>query len=316
MLLLLVMLAACREVQVEQGPFVAATATATPRSTPLPPVPTVLPPGTEDNPIRMLINPAESVSADQITDFEEALREQSGLVVEITVVDRYAEALAALCDSRPTSVAVAWLDGASFQAAVAQNCGEPIMQVEQGRGSNAQTGVAGQIITSRRRGFSNVQALRGRTFCRMGLNDYYSWLVPSLIMRANGIDPVRDLEAVVDYSSRNELIEAIIEGECDATGMSETTFESLREVQREALTVVGTSPEMPFAVLMYPLSLPLGERIRLDNALLALAVDPDGRAIMRPLLSLDGLSRVSADDFEDLNEFLGRTRLDFAQLGS
>src|SRR5690606_1471108 len=159
MLLLLVMLAACREVQVEQGPFVAATATATPRSTPLPPVPTVLPPGTEDNPIRMLINPAESVSADQITDFEEALREQSGLVVEITVVDRYDEALAALFDSRPTSVAVAWLDCVSFQAAVAQNCDEPIMKVEQGRGSNEQTGVAGQIITSRRRGFSNVQAL-------------------------------------------------------------------------------------------------------------------------------------------------------------
>lgn len=315
MLLLVTLLAACRSAQVDLGPQVAATATATPRSTPLPPVATVVPPGTEGNPIRMIMNSASSVTPAQIESFEEALREQSDLIIEVVVVERYAEALAALCASIPTDVVVAWLDGISYEAAVAQNCGEPIMQVEKGRTSRT-TGDAGQMIAASGRGLSSVQSVRGRTFCRLGLEDYYSWLVPVLMLYASGLNPVNDLETVLEYDSRNELIQAIIEGECDATGISETDYEALRESQREELTVLETTPDFPYAVLMYPLSLPLGERIRLDNALLALENDREGSAALRPLLGQDGLVRVNAESLEEITEFLQSTRLDFAQLGS
>ncbi len=309
------LLAACRGAQVEVGPQVAATATATPRSTPLPVVATVVPPGTEDNPIRMIVNPSGSVTPAQIESFETALHEQSDLTVEVVVVDRYAEALAALCASSPTDVVVAWVDGITYEAATAQNCGEPVMQVEKGR-TNRTTGDVGQLVAANGRGLSSVQSLRGRTFCRLGLNDYFSWLVPSLVFYGNGLHPVNDLETVVDYDSRNELIEAIIEGECDATGISETDFEDLREAQRDELTVLESTPAFPYAVLMYPVTLPLGERIRLDDALLELENDTDGSAALRPLLGQDGLVRVSADSLEDITEFLESTRLDFAQLGN
>jgi ABC-type phosphate/phosphonate transport system substrate-binding protein len=313
-LMLVMLVAACRQVQV-QGPLVAATATATPRSTPLPVVATEVPPGTEDNPIRMLINPQVVVTDAQTAAFEEALQEQSALVVEVVVVERYAEALAALCDSSPASVAVAWLDGITLQAAVAQNCGQPIMQVERGQRSSRTSGEAGQIITSRSLGLSSVGALASRTFCRLAADDYYSWLVPTLMLRAGGVDPVNNLEAVVDYSSRNELIQAVIDGECDATGISETDFDDLRDVQKDGLSTVETTPELPYAVLMYPLSLPLGERIRLDNALLGMVLETDGSEVMEPLLGQSGLARVEEGDLEDLSAFLNSTGLDFAQLG-
>ncbi|MBZ0300693.1 MAG: phosphate/phosphite/phosphonate ABC transporter substrate-binding protein [Anaerolineae bacterium] len=314
-LILVIALAACRRAEVEQGPIAAATATATPRSTPLPPVPTAIPPGTDDNPIRMLINPARTVTDAQTTRFEEALQAESDLVVDVSVVDRYAEALAALCDSSPTNVVVAWLDGVTYEAATAQNCGEPVMQVLHGRGSSASSGDVGQIVVIRQ-GFSQVSSLAGRTFCRLGVDDYYGWLVPSLIMRVNGVDPVQDLKAVVDYDSRNALIEALIDGDCDAIGMSESAFEDLRDSQKEELKSIVSTPALPFAILVYPLSLPLGERIRLDNALQGLAADSEGRSVMQALLEQDSLVRVSRDDFEELTNFLSRTRLDFAQLGN
>jgi ABC-type phosphate/phosphonate transport system substrate-binding protein len=314
MLMLALLTAACRQVEV-QGPQVAATATATPRSTPLPAVATEVPPGTEGNPIRMLINPEGVVSDAQAAALEEALQEQSALVVDVVVVDRYAEALAALCESSPQSVAVAWLDGISLQAAVAQNCGQPIMQVERGPRSTRSSGDAGQIVTSRTLGLSSVQALATRTFCRLAADDYYSWLVPVLMLRAGGVDPVNNLEAVVDYRSRNELIQAVIDGDCDATGISEADFDDLRDVQKDELSTVETTPELPFAVLIYPLSLPLGERIRLDNALLGMVLEADGGEAMEPLLGQTGLARVEAEDLEDLSAFLSSTGLDFAQLG-
>jgi hypothetical protein len=67
---------------------------------------------------------------------------------------------------------------------------------------------------------------------------------------------------------------------------------------------------------MYPISLPLGERIRLDNALLVMDIDSEGSDAMRPLLGQDGLIRVAEGDFDTFTEFLDSTGLDFAQLGN
>jgi ABC-type phosphate/phosphonate transport system substrate-binding protein len=317
LLLLVVFLVACRRETGPQGPFIAATATATPLSTPLPALATVEPPGIEENPIQMVINPvgaASLVTSAQIDRLQAALAEDSGLVVEITVVERYAEALAALCESDPSNVTVAWLDGITYQAARALNCGSPSLQIERGR--TASTGAAGQIITRRSLGLTSVQALRNRDFCRLGLDDYYSWLVPALMLRANGVDPINDLSAVREYDTTNALIGAVLAGECTATGISQTEFEGLRGEVRDELRVVETTPPFPYAILVYPLSLPLGERIRLDNALLALDLDNEGRSALRPFLRQDGLTRVDDSMFEDLSAFMADTGLDFAQLGS
>jgi ABC-type phosphate/phosphonate transport system substrate-binding protein len=189
------------------------------------------------------------------------------------------------------------------------------MQVERGT-RPAETGDSGQIISARTGGISQIGSLAGRTFCRLGLDDYYSWLVPSLVMRDNGIDPGSDLEAVLDFDTQREMVTAVIEGECDAAGISDAEYEDLSGTIRDELSLIETTPPFPFAVLVYPISLPLGERIRLDNALLALDIDSDGSGMMRPFLGQDGLVRADAETFEDFGEFLEATGYDFAQLGN
>jgi ABC-type phosphate/phosphonate transport system substrate-binding protein len=225
------------------------------------------------------------------------------------VVDRYAEALAALCASSPSDVTVAWLDGISYIAALAQNCGEASLQVERGRGSAASTGAAVSIVGS---GITNVQALAGRDYCRLGVQDYNTWLVPSLMMRLRGLDVVSDLEAVIDMDTAADLLEAVAAGDCSATALLEADYEDLDSEIQDELNVLDTSPPMPFGILTYPLTMPLGERIRLDDALLAV----DGDAALQPFLDQDGLRRVSESAFDDLSDFLDDSGLDFAQLGS
>lgn len=315
-LLVLFLLAACLPDEQQQGPLAQATLTPTPRSTPLPPVPTVIPPGLEDNPIRMIIRAApgtrDLISNVQITSFEDSILEESGLIVQITLVERYAEALAALCESRPTNVVVAWLDGVSYEAAMALDCGEPVLQIER----NSQTGDPGQIITNDELQIGSLQALGRANFCRLGYDDYYSWLVPSLILQANGIDPANGLTTVNDYPDANALINAVANGECAATGISETAFGRLRGTVRGNLDVLETSAPFPYGVLVYPIALTLGERLRLTDALLALSADLDGEDVMKPFFSQDRLTTVEANDFDALSSFLGRTGLDFAQLGN
>ena len=313
-LLFVLILTACREQQI-QGPLIAATATATPLSTPLPAVATAVPPGVPDNPIKMIIHPfGARITPTQIENLQDALAVDSDLVVEVQVVDRYAEALAALCDSSPTNITVAWLDGISYHSALSQNCGEAVLQIERGT-RPAKTGDTLQVISGRGVGISQIGSIPGRIFCRLGLDDYYSWLVPSIIMRANGIDPGSDLADVVDYATQREMINAVIDGDCDAAGIVNEEYEDLSGTIRDELNLIETAPPFPYAVLVYPISLPLGERIRLDNALLALDRDDDASDTLRPFLGQDGLTRTDDEALEEFRDFLDRTGYDFAQLG-
>lgn len=317
-LLLLFLLAACRRDQGVQGPLIQATLTPTPRSTPLPPVPTVIPPGTEENPIMMVIRPPLSdVARELITDFqigqfEAALNEASGLVIDVTVVDRYAEALAALCGSTPTQVAVVWLDGLSYTAAAARNCGVPVLQVER----DGETGAPVQLVTSREGGIGTLAALQGERICRLRFDDPSSWLIPALILWANGIDPNTELDVIEDYPDVEALVDAVAAGECAAIGMTASDFEALAGIVRSELQLLETTPPFPFSVLMYPGSLPLGERLRLDEALLNMMLDSSAADTLEPLLGQDNLARAVPEDFDLLSAFLVSTGLDFAILGN
>ena len=250
------------------------------------------------------------ITESQIEDFEQAILDESGLVVQVTIVDRYAEALGALCDSTPLNVTVAWLDGLTYQAATAQGCGEPVMQIQRDR----ETGDAGQIVTASTLDVGGLAGLSGRSFCRLSYEDYYTWLVPSLLLQSGGVDPVDGLGAITNYDDLDALMEAVVDGDCEAAGLSEAAFDDLGNL-RDDLNVVASTPPFPYGVLMYPISLTLGERLRLSEALLDLAGDSDSADVLRALLSQDRLSTADASDLRDLSDFLADTGLDFAQLG-
>ncbi len=252
---------------------------------------------------------------DALTRFEEAVLAESGLVLEVELVDRQADALAALCASAPGRVVVAWLDGLASQAALARRCGAPELQVERGS-PRAQAGVPVLIVADRRLGMSGVGPLARRTFCRLSAEDFESWLAPALILRAGGVDPVKDLGAVRDYDDYETLLAAVASGECAAVGLTETRFEQLPDALRDDIRVAGRSPALPYALLFYPINLPLGERLRLTDALLALAFDPERAELLEPLFAQSGVARVVPDILEEASAFLSRTGLDFAQLGN
>jgi hypothetical protein len=84
-----------------------------------------------------------------------------------------------------------------------------------------ETGASGQIIINRSLGSTELSAIEGRTFCRLGSDDFYSWLLPLLVLKTEGIDLLTETEAVVDYEDIPALITAVSEGECDAAGIPE-----------------------------------------------------------------------------------------------
>lgn len=258
---------------------------------------------------------ADETHGNPLVSFEEAVLAESGLVLKVELVERQAEALAALCTSTPDRVVVAWLDSLAAQAALARGCGMPALQVERGSPS-PQTGVSILIVADRRLGLTSVDALAQRTFCRLRAEDFESWLAPTLVLRANGVDPVRGLSAVRDYDDYETLLAAVAGGECAAAGLAETRFEQLPDAVRNSVQIIGRSPALPYALLFYPINLPLGERLRLTDALLAIALDPERAALLEPLFAQNRLVRAASDALDEAGAFLKSTGLDFAQLGN
>jgi ABC-type phosphate/phosphonate transport system substrate-binding protein len=271
----------------------------------------------------MVIHPEGSMSAARsaIADFEAAVLEKSGLTIKVELVERYSEALGALCDSSSGKVTVAWLNGAGYVAANAQNCGTPILQVERGTRRDAKTGEAASIIVNGDARISTLSSLKGKTFCRIKYDDFYTWFAPSLIMKASGMNPLTDVGSFKDQADIPAVINAVADGkDCDAAGIPAGALDEFADKigdSAEKVDVLTTTDvAFPFAVLMIPPDVQLGTRIALNDALVALSEDSTTAVKMRSLLGQNAIKPVTADDFLDLTGFIGTTRLDFAQLGN
>lgn len=316
MVVLALLLSSCRRFGGGE-PTARPTLTSTPRSTALPPVATAVPLGAADNPIRMafVVEDSRAVTS-AITDLEAALLEESGLNVIIERVDTDAEALAALCASPNGDVTVAWLNGVAYAAAYAQGCGTAQLQIQRGERASAVSGDEARIIVRANLEAGSVGDLAETEFCRLGYDDLYSWLIPSLMLRSAGVTSTA-LEVINDYGDDAETMLAdVVAGTCDAAGISASQFEALADAAiRSGARTLQESVTVPFAVLLYPEQLSLGERTALTDALVALG-NGTRSTLLEPLLDQDEVIIASDDDFSSLRNFLNRAGIDLAEAGT
>lgn len=315
-----------------------------------------------------LVAAVQALIAGQVAD---ALLARSGLHFELVLTDAHADALAALCASGGGLVALPWLDGVTYTAAVAQNCGQPLLRIarrnvalagpdeyftplsavppatavpaveadaeaestpeaddaaqELAEDTSTETepttltaallsfGAAGVIVADASLGTSDLGLVSGRTFCRVDLRDFYSWLLPSLVLQTRGLDLDRAAANVVDYADSAALLRAVGRGDCAAAGLPREAYDALAPV--EGARVIFETVAMPYGILMTPLEVGLGVRLSLVEHLPALAADAqDGRALYL-LLGQAALLPVEPGDLADLDAFMQSTGLDFAQLG-
>ena len=73
----------------------------------------------------------------------------------------------------------------------------------------------GQIVANADSGIVTVRDLRGRTFCRPDPASTSGWIMPSLLMQAEGIDPETDIE-IIESEGHTGVILDVYRGVCEA----------------------------------------------------------------------------------------------------
>ncbi len=319
LLMVVMLLAACGGPSTPP-PTPLPTATATPRSTPLPEVPTAIPLASEERPLTLVLAvPGEEADADRAQALAEQITALSGLVVEVVLVEGYGDVVARLCSAAP---AAGWLDGLTYLAAEAQGCADSTLQITRGRSTTGyrvdllmNSDIAGEIPDP-----GDIPALAGRDFCRLSATDEVSWLVAGLLLQRGGVNPLYDLDEIIEVDDYDALVEAVYDGRCTggavpAGYLRDGLGDELSELEdlQERILVVETSAEIPFGVLVYPQTVPLNVRIPLDDVFVQLAADQADELDLLP--ALDDLQPVTRADFDDLREYFAATGLDFTALG-
>ncbi len=253
--------------------------------------------GTEENPIIWSFVPSgdtEQISAggNEVADM---IFEKTGLVIEPSVATEYAGVIEAL-SSDPPSAHMASL--ATFAYVVAADRGvveAELVSVRYGRPF-----YDGQIIAGVDSGIRTLADLAGKTFARPDPLSTSGWIIPSLTMRANGIDPDKDLE-IVDAGGHTGVVTAVYNGDVDAGACYVDARSNIKEDHPDVMDkviVIEVSAPIPNDGVQFHTSIPAETREIIIEALLEIAADEKGVEALNKAYQWTALER-HQDDFYD-----------------
>ncbi len=267
--------------------------------------------GSEDEPLVLLFIPSENAQEVQAgaDDLAALITEVSGFAVEASVATDYSAAIEALCGQEAE---IGALNTFGYILASQRDCAD-VGVVSSRFGS---TSYGGQIITRADSGINSLEDITTETiFCRPDPLSTSGWVVPSIAMRAAGID-VDNLN-VVDAGGHDGVVAGVYNGECeagatflDARGNLEEEYPDVRDV----VVVIGLSAPIPNDTLSYGEHVPAAMRLLLTETLLSIADDADNASLLTTVYNWGGLELARDAFFDDFRAQLDAAGLDIDSL--
>jgi phosphonate transport system substrate-binding protein len=253
--------------------------------------------GTEENPLIWAVVPSGETER-VVTGFEQVaamVKDETGLVITPFVATEYAGVIEAMC-ANPPRAHIGSLATFAYILASSRGCAEAELVSE--RGGNAYYN--GQIYVRADSGITSVSELAGKSFCRPDPLSTSGWVIPSITLRAAGINPDTDLQ-VVDAGSHDAAVAGVYNGDCDAGSSfvdARTRIEGDYPDVMDVIRVIEISANIPNDGVQYVPSLPREVRDQLNAALMNLQNSEAGVEALNTAYQWTALGRYN-DDFYD-----------------
>jgi len=223
--------------------------------------------GTEENPIIWAVVPSGETER-VVSGFEDVaaiIYEETGLVVKPFVATEYAGVIEAL-SSDPPKAHMASL--ATFAYIMAAERG--VAEAELVSARYGAPFYNGQIFV---RADSGIEDLAGKTFCRADALSTSGWIIPSITLKAAGVDPDTDLAGIVDAGSHDASVSGVYNGDCDAGSSyvdARTRVEETYPDVMDKVVVISVSADIPNDGVQYSPVVPREIRDQLNAVLMAM----------------------------------------------
>lgn len=260
--------------------------------------------GTEANPIILAVVPSGETET-VVAGFEEVasmIYDESGLVVEPFVATEYAGVIEALC-SDPPKAHMASLATFAYVLANEKGCAEAEL-VATRYGSATYNG---QIFVRADSGIEELADLEGKTFCRPDPLSTSGWIIPSLTLKAAGIDPDTDLTQIVDAGSHDAAVSAVYNGDCDAGASYVDARSSIEEEHpdvMDVLKVIEISADIPNDGVQWHPDVSREIRDKINDALLAISETEEGQEALFVAYEWNALEKHGDDFYEQFRQVL------------
>ncbi|MBI4670443.1 MAG: phosphate/phosphite/phosphonate ABC transporter substrate-binding protein [Chloroflexi bacterium] len=168
----------------------------------------------------------------------------------------------------------------------------------------------GQIIANKASGVKTLAELKGKTFCFVDPNSTSGYIIPRIVLKANGIDPDKDLKATQNAGSHDNVAIAVYKGDCDAGA----TFVDVRTDSNpikqnypdilDKVDVISISDNVPNDGLQVIKELDPKLTDAMVKGLLFIGEDAGGKAMLRNLYSYRGLAKIDATFYDAFRKYL------------
>jgi phosphonate transport system substrate-binding protein len=163
------------------------------------------------------------------------------------------------------------------------------------------TTYVGQLNVRADSGITSLEDLKGKTMCWVDPNSTSGYIIPRIMLAANGIDPDADFAKTVEAGSHNNVITQVYNGECDVGASYADARSSIEEDfpdVNEVVAVLATTTEIPNDSVSFIKDFDPEMRQQIVDALLAYSQTEAGMAALENLYSIAGL-QVEDDTFYD-----------------
>jgi len=302
----------------------AAQATATvppPVCDKLPNMPTVQAGqlGSPDKPIVIALVPSGDVPTitQAGTGIAECLSQMTGMTFNIEVGTNFAASIEAMGAGKAP---FGFLNTFSAILAKEKYGVSPLLVALRNYKGKPENYYQGQFIANKASGIKSIADLKGKTFCFVDPNSTSGYIIPRIVLAANGIDPDKDLKATQNAGSHDNVAIAVYKGDCDAGA----TFV---DVRTDSAPIKANYPDMVDKVDVFfvtdnipndGLQVAKGVDPAVSDAtvaaLLAMEADPGGKALIRKMYSYLDLVKVDPNFYDAFEALLKKAGVDPASL--
>jgi len=264
--------------------------------------------GTEENPIIWSFVPSQDSEqvlsgAQQVADM---VTDKTGLVIKANVATEYAGVIEAMCNGEAHMGA---LNTFGYVLAHERKCADVAL-------ASLRYGTAfytGQLVANVDSGVQAITDLEGKTFCRPDPLSTSGWIIPSIMLQAEGINPDTDLKQVVDAGGHDGVITAVYNGDCDAGATfvdARSNVEGTLTDVKDKVVVFTTSPEIPNDTISFATDVPQDIRDQITKALLEIAEDEASLKILSETYSWNGLTAKDDSFYDPFRQILDASGVD------
>jgi phosphonate transport system substrate-binding protein len=269
--------------------------------------------GTEENPILWVFVPSRegeevTTAAEGVADL---LNAKTGLYFQTFVATDYTAAIEALC-SDPAKAHMGSLATFALITAADRGCATPAL-IASRRGSLTYTG---QIIAGADTGIASLADIKGKTFCAVEPSSTSGWIIPSVMLRAAGLD--LDTDVSVTYAGGHDAaVLGVYNGECEAGASfvdARTLIEGDYPDVMEKVNVVEVSIEIPNDGVQFVNSFDPEVKQQIVDALLEIAATEEGAAALNAAYQWDGLEAHGNEFYDPFRQLLDAAGISAADL--